>query len=238
MTIHNFIPKAIFFDLDGTLIESAPEITDAVNDTLTSMNWSSIKQSLVTNWIGHGTTELMINALAHTNQISTQQVRQSTWLNTALNIFKNQYKVRCGSRSHLYPFVAETLELLKRQGIRLAVITNKESIYTDIVLDVHQIKSSFDLIISGDTLPTKKPDPQGIFYCLSQWNLSPQDALFVGDSCIDAQTAKAGGLPAWLVPYGYNMGRPIQECTPNRIILDFSQLQFNKETNDETKNWN
>lgn len=221
-----FHPKAILFDLDGTLVESAPEIADAVNDTLSALNWPTVSQTLVNDWIGHGTRELLINALAHVSHLSVDWVRKSEWLPNAFQVFERHYRQRCGTRSRLYPHVRETLQHLKTQGIRLAVVTNKEAIYTEIVLKVHQLNDYFDLIISGDTLSTKKPNPEGILHCLSTWGVSNQNALFVGDSSIDAQTARAAGLKVWLLPYGYNMGQPIQDSRPDRLILDFSQLQF------------
>jgi phosphoglycolate phosphatase len=230
MTTTEFSPRAVLFDLDGTLIESAPEIADAVNDTLQALNWSSVSQTLVNDWIGHGTRELLIKALAHVSQLPIDWVRQSEWLPNAFRIFEKHYRQRCGTRSRVYPHVKETLSKLQRNGVRLAVVTNKEAIYTQIVLDVHHLTSLFDIVISGDTLETKKPDPQGVFYCLAQWQIAPQEALFVGDSSIDAQTAKAAGIQVWLLPYGYNMGDPISACHPDRVIQDFSQLQFNMET--------
>jgi phosphoglycolate phosphatase len=86
------------------------------------------------------------------------------------------------------------------------------------------LTDQFDAVISGDTLPTKKPNPAGIQHCLDQFSVSKERALFVGDSSIDVATARNAGITVWALPYGYNMGQPIEFCAPDRVIADFSML--------------
>jgi phosphoglycolate phosphatase len=215
---------AIFFDLDGTLVRTSPEIADAVNDALTACGHATVAQDDVDRWIGHGTRELLIQALAQVSGQDAAQVRHSALLGDALPVFDRCYQARCGTRSHLYPHVRETLARLRERGCRLAVVTNKEGRYTDTVLRVHGLLEAFDLVVSGDTLPTRKPDPAGVLLGLRQWQVDPARALFVGDSSIDAATARRAGLAVWLLPYGYNMGAPVQDCRPDRVIDDFSEL--------------
>ena len=216
--------EAYFFDLDGTLVETAPEIADAVNDTLRYFDWPVVTQQQVNDWIGHGTKELLIMALASVTQSSVEAVRMSDDLKQALPIFDRYYQERCGTRSHLYPHVKEVLTRLRQQGSKLAVVTNKEGRYTDIVLRVHELTDLFDIVISGDSFPVKKPNPTSVQNCLARWNVLPQQALFVGDSSIDAQTARNANVPVWLLPYGYNMGQTVQSCQPDRVIANFSEL--------------
>jgi phosphoglycolate phosphatase len=131
------------------------------------------------------------------------------------------YQQRCGTpASQPYPHVVEVLDRLHAHGVHLAVIANKERRYTDTVLRAHQLQGHFDLVISGDTLATKKPDPAGIAHCLSHFGVRSDQSLFVGDSSIDAATARSAGVPVWLLPYGYNMGQPIAACGPDRVIAD------------------
>ena len=217
--------KAVLFDLDGTLVETAPEIADAVNDTLGHFGWPSVSQSQVDGWIGHGTRELLVLALADLSGESVDQVRDSARLREALPVFDRHYQARCGTRSRLYPEVLSTLTLLRAHGLRLAVVTNKEGRYTDTVLAAHRLGGYFDTIISGDTYPTKKPDPGAVLDVLAQWQIPPIQALFVGDSSIDAATARNAGTSIWLLPYGYNMGEPVATCQPDRVMKDFAELQ-------------
>ena len=216
--------KAYFFDLDGTLVETAPEIADAVNDTLRYFDWPQVSQQQVNDWIGQGTKELLIQALASVTQTTVEAVRRGPDLKQSLPIFDRYYQARCGTRSHLYPQVREVLAALRARGCKLAVVTNKEGRYTDTVLRVHGLHETFDVVVSGDSFPVKKPDPTSVLDCLTRWGLDPSSALFVGDSSIDAATARNAGVPVWLLPYGYNMGESVHACAPDRVIDDFSAL--------------
>ncbi len=214
----------IMFDLDGTLIETAPEICDAVNDTLRHFELPEVTQEQVNDWIGHGTRELLIQALAYSGNTNVAAVRASGSLVLRAAEFDKHYQRRCGTRSHLYPQVRETLTALRAQGVKLAVVTNKEGRYTATVLDAHQLMPLLDSVVSGDTLPTKKPNPAGIAHCLTQFDVPRERALFVGDSSIDVATARNAGVAVWALPYGYNMGQPIEDCAPDRVIADCSAL--------------
>ncbi len=214
----------IMFDLDGTLVETAPEICDATNDTLRYFDLPEVTQKQVDDWIGHGTRELLIQALAYCRQIDVAAVRTSDSLALNLAEFDKNYQKRCGTRSHLYPQVRETLLALRERGVKLAVVTNKEGRYTETVLHAHQLMSLLDRVVSGDTLAVKKPNPAGIESCLTQFNVPRHRALFVGDSSIDVATARNAEVTVWALPYGYNMGQPIEACAPDRVIADCSAL--------------
>ncbi|MDP2262909.1 MAG: phosphoglycolate phosphatase [Hydrogenophaga sp.] len=214
----------ILFDLDGTLIETAPEICDAVNDTLDHFKLPRVSQQQVNDWIGHGTRELLIQALASVTRQTADAVRHSDSFAAIEAVFTQHYGRRCGTRSHLYPHVRETLHALRAAGVKLAVVTNKEGRYTQAVLDAHQLAPLFDRVISGDTLPVKKPQPAAVHGCLQAFDVAPDRALFVGDSSIDVATARNAGIAVWALPYGYNMGEPIEACGPDRVIPDFSAL--------------
>ena len=214
----------VMFDLDGTLIETAPEIFDAVNDTLRRFDLPDVTQQQVNDWIGHGTRELLIQALAYTGKTNDAAVRASDSLVLIAAEFDKNYQLRCGTRSQVYPKVRETLVALRQRGVKLAVVTNKEGRYTATVLNAHQMMPLFDRVVSGDTLARKKPDPLGIQSCLTEFGVSAARALFVGDSSIDVATARNAGVAVWALPYGYNMGQPIESCSPDRVIPDCSAL--------------
>jgi phosphoglycolate phosphatase len=214
----------VMFDLDGTLVETAPEIMDATNDTLRRFDLAEVTQQQVNDWIGHGTRELLIQALAFTGKTDVAAVRVSDSLGLIAHEFDKHYQRRCGTRSQLYPQVRETLVALRARGVKTAVVTNKEGRYTATVLDAHQLTPLLDCVVSGDTLPTKKPNPAGIAHCLAQFGVTKDRALFVGDSSIDVATARNAGVAVWALPYGYNMGAAIESCNPDRVIADCSVL--------------
>ena len=214
----------VMFDLDVTLIETAPEIFDAVSDTLTTFNLPAVTQKQVDDWIGHGTRELLIQALAFTGKTDQATVRASNSLRLIETEFVANYQKRCGTRSTLYPHVRQTLQALRQAGVKLAVVTNKEGQYTQTVLKAHGLQDAFDRVISGDSLPTKKPKPDGIWACMEQFGAPLCRSLFVGDSSIDIATAKNAGVAVWALPYGYNMGAKIEDSHPDRVIPDFSAI--------------
>ena len=214
----------VMFDLDGTLVETAPEILDAVNDALRRFGLPEVHQQQVDHWIGHGTLELLVKALAQVTGVDAAVVRTSALLGQIVPVYNLAYDARCGTRSTLYPRVRDTLLALREQGVKLAVVTNKEARYTRVVLDAHELSGLFDLVISGDTFAAKKPDPMGVAHVLARFGVTPERALFVGDSSIDAATARAAGVQVWLLPYGYNMGQPVAGCAPDRLVSDVSVL--------------
>ncbi len=214
----------VMFDLDGTLVETAPEMHDAVNDTLHSIELPQVTQQQVSDWIGHGTHELLAHALAESTGADITTVRVSDQLAHVVRVYDGFYRMRCGSRSVLYPAVRDSLVVLRAQGVKLAVVTNKEGRYTASVLQAHQLTQMFDRVISGDTLPTKKPDPAGILHLLATFGVARERALFVGDSVIDVATARHAAVAVWAVPYGYNRGQAIADCAPDRVIADISAL--------------
>lgn len=222
-------PKArrydlMLFDLDGTLVETAPEIGDAVNDCLQELGHAAVSLTHVRNWIGHGIRELMVQAMSFVTGESAAQMRESAALTHALLHFEEHYARRIGSTSSLYPQVRQTLQRLREQGVRLAVVTNKNARFTRATLDAHRLTPFFEVVVSGDSLPVKKPDPAGVNTCLEVFGVARERTLFVGDSSIDVATARAAGIAVWAVPYGYNQGQPIEQAAPDRVIADFSAL--------------
>ena len=208
----------VMFDLDGTLVETAPEIADAVNDLLRDQNLPEVSEHLIRAWIGHGTRELMLHAYAHATGLEEETVRRTGTLDILMPRFAEFYAVRTGQRSRLYPDVLSTLKALRAAQVRIALVTNKEQRFATTVLMVHGIRHYFDMVVAGDTLEAKKPDPLPVRYCLDAFKLRADRALFVGDSEIDVATARAAGVAVWAVPYGYNHGKSIALAEPDRII--------------------
>lgn len=216
--------QLVMFDLDGTLVETAPEIMDAVNDTLGALALPLVRQQQVNDWIGHGTLSLLIQALAFSTKTSPEAVRANPSLPAMVDSYNQHYNARCGTNSRLYPGVQQALDGLRARGVKLAVVTNKESRYTEVVMKAHGLQHCVDQVISGDTLPTKKPDPAGVLACLSAFGVAPERALFVGDSSIDVASARNAGVRVWVLPYGYNMGQPIASCGADRVIDSCAEL--------------
>ena len=218
---------AVLFDLDGTLIETAPEIARATNLTLADFNREPTSIEKVREWIGHGTGWLMEQAWAaaqpgapgHPNAGATTPA----WPDVMAR-FVHHYFETAGTESHLYDSVSETLTRLRGDGLACCIVTNKETRFTQRVLEAHGLSKAFEVVISGDTLATKKPDPAGIAQCIRVCGVSRDTVLFVGDSLTDVRTARAAGVAVWAVPYGYNHGQPIESAEPDRVISEVSEV--------------
>ncbi len=211
--------SCVMFDFDGTLIDTAPEMADAVNDTLRRLGRPEASEALVRSWIGHGAREMLGKALTHAGVGATAV--EAHWPQ-----FKQDYLARCGTRSTAYPGVLPMLERLRDAGLSLALLTNKESAFAHRVLVRHGLSEYFDAIVAGDTLPVKKPHPDTIRHALESLGAQAEDTLYIGDSEVDVRTARAAGVEVWIVRHGY--ANELLEGTdaPDRWIDDFDQLSL------------
>jgi len=194
MTESTTMLRALLFDLDGTLIDTAPEIALALNRTLAWMGRPGADPESVRGWIGDGARALLDKALG---EPSTDAVWQH---------FSYEYEAACGEASVLYPGVRAMLERLHARGLKLAVLTNKEARFAHKLLALHDITGHFDLLVAGDSLDVKKPDPGVVSHALAALDVLADDAAFVGDSVTDVRTARAAGVRSWIVSHGYPNG--------------------------------
>ncbi|MGH8673416.1 MAG: phosphoglycolate phosphatase [Burkholderiales bacterium] len=214
----------VMFDLDGTLVDTAPDICGALNATLREFGLPGVPESLVKHWIGQGTQALLERACARATEASSGRVRSAKSIDGVLAAFERHYVEHCGRRSKPFPMVVSSLRGLRGFGVRTALLTNKEQRFAVEVLHAHRLRHYFDPIVAGDTLPEKKPSAVPVRYCLQRCGVRPERALLVGDSSIDVETARNAGVAVWAVPYGYNRGRPIAESKPDRVIPSLASV--------------
>ena len=214
----------ILFDLDGTLVDTAGDISDTANDVLLELGLEAVDESLARTWIGHGSRELMIHAYAHATGTDAAVLRNGGGVDCLMEMFTRFHTRRCGQRSTVFPQVRESLDELQAMNVRMAVLTNREMRFARAVLEKHELHDYFDPVIAGDTLPTKKPDALTVDYCLREHGVARRRALLVGDSAVDIATGRNAGIDCWVVPYGYNGGRPVIEDAPDRMIADLSWI--------------
>jgi phosphoglycolate phosphatase len=203
-------PLAIF-DLDGTLIDSAGDIQHALNLLLAEFGCAPVPLHEVRNMIGDGASQLIRRGLA---------ARQPTApdLGAALRRFVEHYAADPVARTEIYPGVLETLQRLQDRGIALAVCTNKPIGLSETILERLALARYFSTVLGGDSRPYRKPDPRILQDLLQEYAVSPQQAVLVGDSEIDAAAAQAAGVPFILVTYGYH--RTALDTIPCRIAVD------------------
>ncbi len=214
--------RLLLFDLDGTLLDSVPQLHLAVDAALRDVGLPGVSQAEVQTWIGNGADVLIQRAMLRRHEVSPppdealfRQVRAR---------FEHHYQAGLTSGFALYPGVHSTLCRLKQAGYLLAVVTNKPSQFVPALLAEAGLDSLFSLLVGGGCLPVKKPDPAPLLHVCQQLGIPPSASLMVGDSSNDVQAARAAGIPVVGLTYGYNHGEPIAASEPDWIMDDFRDL--------------
>jgi phosphoglycolate phosphatase len=210
----------ITFDLDGTLIDTADEIAEAANLTLDECGIPRQAPEAITRLIGAGTRELMIRLL--TQIVDSKQSLGEHDTEGVIRKFETHYSATVGTSARPYPGCEATLSQIKAKGGTLVCLTNKEERFARKVLANTKLDHFFDLIVGGDTLTMKKPDPGTLKHVQSVIGL-PLIA-HVGDSGVDVATAHNAGVPAWAVTFGYNAGRPVVLEKPTLLFDDLISI--------------
>ncbi|MGV3058981.1 phosphoglycolate phosphatase [[Pasteurella] aerogenes] len=215
--------KLIGFDLDGTLVNSLPDLALSVNSALVELGLPQAEESLVLTWIGNGADVLSARALDWAKKQTSRSLNEEEVLQ-----FKRRFGFYYGENlcniSRLYPNVKETLETLKAQGYILAVVTNKPTKHVQPVLAAFGIDHLFSEMLGGQSLPAIKPHPAPLYYLCGKFGLYPKQVLFVGDSRNDILAAHSAGCPAVGLTYGYNYNIPIAEANPDWVFDDFAKI--------------
>jgi phosphoglycolate phosphatase len=210
--------RVVLIDLDGTLVDTAPDLAAAANYVLRSLGREPAAMPTIRGFIGNGVRELMRRALAITTEPS------ETDLDAAMQGFSAYYGEHLLDHSQVYPGVRETLEALQAQGRELVCITNKAGAFTEPLLERLGLRRYFALVLSGDSLPRKKPDPLQLLHAAAHFHQAVADCLLVGDSCNDTQAARAAGMPVACVSYGYNGDEPVHCLRPDAVLDNMLEL--------------
>ncbi len=215
--------KLIGFDLDGTLVDSLPDLALSVNSALAEFDLPQASQELVMTWIGNGADILITRALTWAKEQSGKALDEEQ-IKELKRRFGFYYGENLCNVSRLYPHVKETLERLKAQGYILAVITNKPTKHVQPVLAAFGIDHLFSEMLGGQSLPAIKPHPAPLYYLCGKFGLYPKQILFVGDSKNDILAAHAAGCAVVGLTYGYNYNIPIAEANPDWVFDDFADI--------------
>ena len=206
--------RAVMIDLDGTLLDTIPDLAVAANMMLTELGRPALPESLIRNFVGKG----IYNLIERTLTGSMDGKPDADLFQQALPIYERSYKAVNGKHTTIYPGVKEGLDLLRAQAFPLVCVTNKSERYTLPLLDYVALSGYFVQVVSGDTLPQKKPDPAPLLYACKQLQVAPGEMLMIGDSLNDAQAARAAGCPIFCVTYGYNEGHDVHTLDVDAIV--------------------
>ena len=210
--------RAALIDLDGTLLDTAPDLAAAVNAMLAELGLSALPAATVREFIGSGIVRLVERSLQ-----AAGLSLPCAQLERALRSFGAHYRRLNGSSSAPYPGVVEGLERMRARGLRLACVTNKAAAFTAPLLDKSGLAPFFDAVVTADQAGARKPDPAAFLYACHLLGISPEQSAVIGDSANDAVAARAAGCRVLLVSYGYSEGRDVRALDSDGLAASFPE---------------
>lgn len=207
------------FDLDGTLVDTAPDLHHALNFTLASVELGAVGIELTRHWVGHGAKKMISSALEQHNESSSEALIEQLYGN-----FLTYYRRHIAIFSKPFPGVRLTIQHLAQKRFKLGVVTNKRYDLSELLLKKLNLLSYFKVVVGGDTLSVAKPKPEPLLHACKELNTPPAQAIFVGDSSTDVACARGAGCPIVLVPYGYNQGVSANALGADRTIESLVDL--------------
>jgi phosphoglycolate phosphatase len=212
--------RAIAFDLDGTLLDTIHDLAAAINVTLERIGEAQLPKETVRSMVGKGIPNLIRRTLTASRGTEPDAAEEAR----ALAIYEQVYEKILGRETKLFPGVLEGLERLATAGFGMACITNKSNRFTAPHLEKAGIANYFSLVLGGDSLPAKKPDPLPLRHVAKHFGVAPERLLMLGDSANDTQAARSAGCPILCVSYGYAEGRPVQSLDCDGIVSSLDEL--------------
>jgi len=214
-------PELVLLDLDGTMVDTVPDLAFCIDTMLEAIDYPTRGVDKVRDWVGNGIERLVKRAL-----LDQQDGEPNAELYAqAFALFLDLYENNNGKHCEFYPGVIEGLNHLRDKGIPMGCVTNKRSRFSETLLETLGVHDKFEIIISGDTLPKKKPDPLPLLHAAEKLDVTPQASLMIGDSCNDVEAARAAGFQVLCVSYGYNRGRDIHEASPDIVVDSLADLK-------------
>ncbi len=214
-------PKMILIDVDGTLVDSVPDLAYCVDVMMKRLGRPPHGEAKVRDWVGNGVERLVRRALV--GQLDGEP--DEAEFQQAYPLFLACYQENTAKRSVLYPGVRKGLDYLREAGYALGCVTNKAARFTEPLLRDLGIADYFGLILSGDSLPRKKPDPLPLRHAAAHFGVTPEASLMIGDSISDVKAARAAGFHIFCMTYGYNHGQDIREAHPDAVLDSLAEIR-------------
>ena len=214
-------PEMVLIDVDGTLVDSVPDLAWCVDAMMRELGMPERGEERVRHWVGNGVERLTKRALI--NQLDGEPDEELYV--RALPIFQQLYSENTSKRSCLYEGVSEALEFLKTTSVRIGCVTNKASQFTLPILRDLGIADYFEIVICGDMVERKKPDPMPLLQAAEQLHTAPEASLMLGDSMSDVKAARAAGFQIVCMSYGYNHGEDIRDYHPDAVVDSMAEIK-------------
>ncbi|MCK0746620.1 phosphoglycolate phosphatase [Chromohalobacter nigrandesensis] len=209
--------RLVVFDLDGTLIDSVPDLAAALDGALGELRLPEAGEAAVRDWVGNGSRKLVERALYAVDA-------QDRDLDEVHEAFLRHYRQAPCRLTQVYPGVREALEALATRGVAIGLITNKPTAFIVPILECLELSRYFALTLGGDALSTRKPDPAPLLHLADRLEVAPSACLMVGDSRHDVEAGRRAGFRTLAVPYGYNHGKPVAASEPDVMVESLGEL--------------
>lgn len=209
--------RSITLDLDGTLLDTVPDLAAAANAMLLELDLPLRQENEIRNFVGRGISTLVLRCLARNTPVPAEQHAH------AVEVYQRHYARVNGLAARIFPGVIEGLESFRRMGLKMAVITNKAAAFTEPLLFATGLAPYFEFAVSGDTLVEKKPHPLPLIHACERLGTRTGGNLHIGDSKHDAAAARAAGCPVFCVPYGYNEGEDVRKLDCDAIVVSLEE---------------
>ena len=207
-------PRAVLVDLDGTLLDTAADLAAAVNAMRAELGLAPLPEATVASYVGKGAEVLVHRALGGGLDARVDDAM----LARGLDAFLRHYEHTNGQRAREYPGAREGLAAMRASGLALACVTNKPQAFADALLRRTDLHGAFSLVLGGDALPRRKPDPLPMLHAARALGAAPRETVAIGDSVNDALAARAAGMTVFAVPYGYNEGRDVSTLDVDAVV--------------------
>lgn len=214
-------PAMILIDVDGTLVDSVPDLAYCVDETMKMVGLPPRGNDAVRQWVGNGVERLVQRALI--NQLDGEP--DQALFDQAYPLFLDLYAANTSQRSLLYPGVNQALDYFQHEQYKLGCVTNKAEQFTLPLLKDLGIHDYFEIVICGDTLARKKPDPLPLLHAADYFSVAANQSLMIGDSVSDVKAARAAGFQVVCMSYGYNHGMDIRDANPDAVIDSMDQIK-------------
>lgn len=214
-------PEMVLIDVDGTLVDSVPDLAYCVDAMMRELGMPERGERRVRHWVGNGVERLVKRALI--NQIDGEP--DEAMFARALPVFEALYQDNTSRRSCLYQGVKEALDFLQTTGVRIGCVTNKASQFTLPLLQDLGVRDYFEIVICGDMVERKKPDPMPLLQAAQQLETEPQASMMLGDSMSDVNAARAAGFQIVCMSYGYNHGEEIRDYDPDAVLDSMIEIK-------------
>ena len=211
------VPRAVIFDLDGTLVDSVGEIAAGLNRALEEMGLAPLDLAAVEKLVGRGVRSLVERALAQADGGALIQVDR------AVERFEAHYAQTVGTDARLFPGVMAGVRRLAEAGVPMSVVTNKPRFFTEMLLERLEVAALMDAVVAGDDGIRRKPHGDMLRAACEQMGSAPPETLMLGDSVNDVLAARDAGCPVWCVPYGYNEGRGPDALDCDRLVATIEE---------------